>query len=55
MLTPEQTTYVCMVIAAMKKTPGAAPYSVAKALKKELGLDANHQTIARTLKEQLNA
>jgi hypothetical protein len=39
-----------MVIREMKTTPGAAPYAVARALKEELGLDINHETIAKTLK-----
>jgi len=37
----------------MKLQPGAAPYVVARALKEELNLEANYQTIARTLKEMI--
>ena len=50
-LTPEETTYVCSVLAAMKRIPGAALYVVARNLKEELGLSVGSGTIARTLRE----
>ena len=50
-LNSDDTTYVSMVLAAMKRTPGASPYIVARNLKKELGLDVSADTIAKTLKK----
>jgi hypothetical protein len=51
LLSDDDTAYVCNIVTVMKRTPGAAPYVVARALKEELNLNVRHETIARTLKD----
>ena len=54
-LSDSDRDYVLGVVTAMHDNPSAAPYVVAKQLKQELQLARHPESIARTLKEMLNA
>ena len=45
--------YLRGIVIAMKETPSASPYVVARNLKEELGLAVSADTIAKTLKRLL--
>lgn len=53
-MSAEDQAYIREVAAAMRRNPNAAVYTVAKALKRELGIDRNEQAIVATLKELIN-
>jgi hypothetical protein len=54
-LSQEDQAYVRAVVCYMKCTPGVAPYLVADAIIAELHLATSRNTIAKTLKDMLNA
>jgi hypothetical protein len=54
LLSRDDGTYILQVVTAMKATPGAAHYMVAKGLKEELSLSVSVGTIAKTLKEMID-